>query len=198
MIVRTVVPGLPILIVWEFVAPTTTLPKLALDGVRLMPACRPVPLMAITVFPATEFVTVTFPETVSAAVGLNATVSVWVCPGVNVTGVVTPLVVTSLALTVTCEIVTFAVPLLVSVTLLELVVPALTLPKARLVGFADSNTVPAVPLPLSATVRGDPGALLAIVIVPGKLPTVVGAKSALNVAVAPAAMVLGVVSPLRL
>ena len=184
--------------VWEFVVPTTTLPKLALEGVRLMPACRPVPLTAITVLPPTEFVTVTFPETVSAAVGLNATVSVCVCPGVKVSGVVTPLVVTSFALTVTCEIVTFAVPLLVSVTLLELVVPALTLPKARLVGFADSDTVPAVPLPLSATVRGEPGALLVIVIVPGKLPTVVGAKRALNVAVAPAAMVLGVVSPLRL
>jgi len=129
---------------------------------------------------------------------LNATVIIWLCPGVRVTGVVTPLVVTSLALTVTCEIVTFAVPLFVSVTLFELVVPALTLPKARLVGFAESATVPATPVPLSATVDGDPGALLEIVMVPGRLPAVVGAKTALKVALAPAAIVLGVANPLTL
>jgi hypothetical protein len=34
VIVRTLVPGLPIWIVWEFVEPTATLPKLALEGVR--------------------------------------------------------------------------------------------------------------------------------------------------------------------
>jgi hypothetical protein len=107
-------------------------------------------------------------------------------------------VVTSFALTVTCEIVTFAVPLLVSVTLLELVIPALTLPKLKLVGFADTVTVPATPVPLRATVEGDPAALLEIVTLPGKLPAVVGAKVALKVALAPAAMVLGVVNPLML
>jgi len=163
-----------------------------------MAACKPVPLTEITVVVPSELVTVIFPETVSAAVGLNATFNVWVCPGVKVTGVVTPLVVTSFALTVTCEIVTFPVPLLVSVTLLELVVPALTFPKARLVGFAVSITVPAVPVPLSAIVEGELGALLVIVIVPDKLPAVVGAKSALKVTLAPAATVLGIVNPFKL
>ena len=196
--VRTAVPVFPILIVWEFVAPTVTLPKFALDGVRLMADCKPVPLTGMTVFVPSELVTVIFPETVSAAVGLNATFNVWVCPGAKVTGVVMPLMVTSFALTVTCEIVRFPVPLLVSVTLLELVVPALTLPKARLAGFAVSSTVPAVPVPLSVIFDGEPGALLVIVIVPGKLPAVVGAKSALKVTLVPAATVLGVVNPFKL
>jgi len=175
-----------------------TLPKFALEGVRLIAAWRPVPLTPTTVFVPCEVATLMFPDTVSAADGLNATFIVWLCPGVNVTGVVKPLVVTSFALTVTCEIVRFAVPLFFKVTLLELAVPAFTLPKAKLVGFAARVTVPATPVPLSAIVEGEPGALLVIEMVPGKLPAVVGAKTALNVALAPAAIVLGVVSPLRL
>jgi len=198
VIVRTAFPVLDTWIVWEFAAPTVTLPKFALEGVRLIAAWSPVPLTATTVFVPSEFVIVIFPETVSAAVGLNATFIVWLCPGAKVTGVVTPLVVTSFAFTVTCEIVTFAVPLFVRITLFELVVPELTLPKAKLVGFADSAAVPPRPVPLSATVDGEPGALLVIVMAPGKLPAVVGANTALNVALAPAAMVLGVTSPLML
>jgi hypothetical protein len=164
----------------------------------LIAAWSPVPLTATTVLAPCELATVIFPETVSAAVGLNATFIVWLCPGVKVIGVVTPLVVTSFAFTVTCEIVTFAVPPFVRVTLLELVVPELTLPKAKLVGFADSAAVPPTPVPLSVTVDGEPGALLVIVMVPGKLPAVVGANRALNVELAPAAIVLGVASPLML
>jgi len=139
-----------------------------------------------------------FPVTVSAAVGVNATVIVWLCPGARVTGVATPLVETSFALTVNCEIVTFPVPPFVSVTLFELVAPALTLPNATLVGFAERTTVPAAPVPVSATVEGETGALLEIVTFPGRLPAVVGANTALKVALPPAAIVLGVVSPLRL
>jgi hypothetical protein len=175
-----------------------TLPKSVLEGVKLIPACTPVPLTATTVLVPCEFVTVILPETVSWAVGLNATLIVWICPGVKVTGSVTPLAVVSFALTVICEMVTFPVPLLVSVTLLELATPALTLPNAKLVGFADSITVPATPVPVSATVEGDVGALLVIVMVPGKLAAAVGANVALKVVLAPAATVLGVTSPLRL
>jgi hypothetical protein len=178
--------------------PTVTLPKLALEGVKLIPACRPVPETPTTELVPCEVVAVIFPETVSSAVGLNETFITWLCPGVRVTGVVTPLAVTSFAFTVTCEMVTFAVPLFVKVTLLELVAPALTLPKTKLVGFADRITVPEEPVPLSATVAGEPGALLEIVMLPGRLPTVVGAKMALKVVLAPAATVLGVARPLRL
>ena len=81
---------------------------------------------------------------------------------------------------------------------MELVAPALTFPKAKLVGFADKITVPATPVPVSATVEGEVGALLVIVMVPGRLPAVVGAKVALKAALAPAAIVFGVTSPLKL
>src|SRR5579864_3547457 len=100
-----------------------------------------------------------FPDIISAAFGLNATFIVWVCPGVKVTGRVRPLVVVSVALTVTVEMVTLEVPLLVSVTLWEPELPALTFPKLRLVGFAVSVIVPATPVPLKAIVVGEPGAL---------------------------------------
>ena len=80
----------------------------------------------------------------------------------------------------------------------ELVEPTVTLPKLALVGVKLIEACKATPVPLSATVDGEPAALLAIVMVPGRLPAVVGANMALNVALAPAAIVLGVASPLRL
>jgi hypothetical protein len=94
--------------------------------------------------------------------------------------------------------VTFPVPLFLSVTFFELVAPELTLPKAKLVGFADRTTVPATPVPVRATVEGEVGALLVIVMLPGRLPAVVGAKWAMKVVFAPAATVLGVASPVKL
>lgn len=54
----------------------------------------------------------------------------------------------------------------------------------------------AVPVPVSATVAGEFGALLTMLTDPARVPTVVGAKTALKVAVPPAAIVFGTVSPL--
>jgi hypothetical protein len=87
--------------VCEVVEPTATLPKAALAGVRLIPACKPVPLTEITALPPCELVTVIFPLTVSSAAGLKVTFMVCVCPGVSVAGRVIPASVTFLALTVT-------------------------------------------------------------------------------------------------
>jgi hypothetical protein len=123
---------------------------------------------------------------------------VWLCPAVKVTGRVKPLVVVSVALTVTCEMVTLEVPLLVSVTLCELELPALTFPKLRLVGLAVNVKLAATPVPVKDIVAGEPGALLVTVTVPGRFPAVVGANSALNAAFAPAASVVGVARPLML
>jgi len=89
-------------------------------------------------------------------------------------------------------------PLLVSVTLLALEFPAFTLPKLRLVGLADKVTEAATPVPLNDTVAGEFGALLEMVTDPARLPAVVGAKTALNVALDPAAKVFGVARPLTL
>jgi len=198
VIVSVALLGLPTWIVWELVAPTTTFPKLALDGVRLIPACVPVPLTEMTEFEPCVVVTVMFPLTFSAAAGLKITFIVCVWPGGSVTGRATPLSVTSFAPTVIWEIVRFEFPLFVSVTLLVLELPALTLPKLRLVGLADSVTLEATPVPLKEIVAGEPGALLFTVIVPDRLPAAVGANTALNVALAPAAKAAGVFRPLTL
>ena len=89
-------------------------------------------------------------------------------------------------------------PVFVSGKVCDFVWPSSTLPKAKLAGEMLTPGCAAVPVPVRATVEGELGALLVIVIVPGKLPAVVGAKMALKVALAPAAIVLGVTKPLRL
>ena len=178
--------------------PTVTLPRLALEGVRVNFACVPVPLTATTALAPWVVKTVTLPETVSCALGLKVTIMVCVWPGVNVTGRATPLVAVSVAVTVIFETVTLVLPLLVRVTVCELELPALMLPKARLLGFADREVVLATPVPLKEIVAGEPGALLRMLTVPVRVPAVFGANTALSVAVAPAAKVVGAVRPFTL
>lgn len=83
-------------------------------------------------------------------------------------------------------------PLFFNVTLEVLALPAFTPPKLKLVGFAESVTEEATPVPVKEIVAGELGALLDTRIVPLKLPAVVGANTALNVVLAPAAKVAGV------
>ena len=101
----------------------------------------------------------------------------------------TPLAVKPAPETTTLEIVMLAFPVFFRVTLRELLLPTLTLPKLKLVGFAVITYVAATPVPLSATAKGDPGALLVIDMLPLTLPAAVGAKAALNATLAPAATV---------
>jgi hypothetical protein len=143
-------------------------------------------------------VTVTLPVTVSADFGLNVRFIDAFCPGAKVMGVVIPLMTTSFAFTLISAMVVLKFPLFVSVTLFVLELPALTLAKLKLVGLAEIVTAAATPVPLKATVFGEFGALLAMVMLPPKLPAVVGANSTLNVAVLPIAIVVGVLSPLTL
>ena len=92
------------------------------------------------------------------------------CPGASATGVVIPLMCTSFAVAVICEIVTLVFPVLVTVTLLELELPVLMLPKASCTGTAISVNDADTPVPLEATLAGELGALLEIVTVPPRLP----------------------------
>ena len=87
---------------------------------------------------------------------------------------------------------------MVSVKAWDLVCPSTTPPKAKLAGVMLTPGCAATPVPVSATVDGDVGALLPIVIVAGRFPAVLGANVALKVALAPAAIVAGAASPLRL
>ena len=91
--------------------------------------------------------------------------------------------------------VTLALPLLVSATLSELLLPTFTLPKLRLVVLNPSNLVEAIPVPLSAIDVGEFGALLTSEIDPDAAPVVVGANTALKVAFFPARIVIGALMP---
>ena len=74
-------------------------------------------------------------------------------------------------------------------------VPSFTFPKLKLVGFAPSDVLAATPVPLKAIVSGEPAALLASVTDPDALPEDDGLKTALNVALFPAAIANGAFSP---
>jgi hypothetical protein len=74
-------------------------------------------------------------------------------------------------------------PVFVIVSVFVEDVPVFTFPNAKLVPLKESVWATATPVPVSATVEGEAGALLAMLTLPAKLPTVVGANTALNVAV---------------
>ncbi len=160
-----------------------------LVGLTESPACAPVPESEIVAGePVALLVTVTLPFALPAVVGLNTTPNVNVCDGVSVAGTLTPLRVYPVPLTVIDETRTFVLPVFVIVTFLVDDVPVFTFPNARLDELNESVCVAATPVPLSATVAGEFDALLAMLTVPTRFPAVVGAKTALNVAVAPTAI----------
>lgn len=74
--------------------------------------------------------------------------------------------------------------------------PTATDPKFSLDGLAPSW--PSIPVPDKAIVAGEPGALLVIEIPPASLPTPGGENFAVNDALLPALIVIGIVAPLML
>ena len=70
-----------------------------------------------------------------------------------------PLTCTSVALTVICDSVTLEFPVLLTVTLFELELPAFRLPKDKLMGLAVTVTVFATPVPLRETRRRRAGCI---------------------------------------
>jgi len=157
----------------------------------------PTPLREIV---AGEFVallsTDTLPVTLPAAVGVNTGFSAMDWLGVRTVPEVTPVALNPAPATVTLEIVTFELPLFVSVTLNELVLPTFTFAKFKLVGFAPSRKVEATPVPLKEMASGEPIALLAIEMLPDTGPTAVGRKATLIVARCPALTFKGSENPL--
>jgi hypothetical protein len=120
-----------------FVCPSTTLPKLKVDGVTLNPACTPVPLkLIVNGEPLALLVTVTVPVAFPAAVGVNFAVKLKVWEGASVAGVLTPVRLNPVPLTVMLEIVAAAVPVFVSVINWLALLPVETLPKFTLAGLA--------------------------------------------------------------
>jgi hypothetical protein len=133
--------------------------------------------------------------TAPAADGANCTVTVTDWLGVRVSPEATPLVLKAALETPTFEIVTLALPLLVSTALSELLLPTFTFPKLKLVVLSPSTFVEATPVPLSGIDIGELGELLVSMIEPDTAPAVVGANTALNVVLVPAAIVSGALMP---
>jgi hypothetical protein len=196
----TVTLAVPVLVsvtVCASLLPTATLPKLTLVGDVEICSVTPVPLKA-TVFgePVALLVIVMAPVALPVDVGANFAVNGEDCPAVKVSGRASPLRLKPVPLAEAAVTVTLAVPGLVRVTVCEPLPPTVTLPKFTLAGEAESCSV--TPVPLRATVLGEPVALLVMVMAPVALPVVAGAKVAVKGEDWPAANVSGRVSPLRL
>ena len=200
-IVSVALPVFFTVIVWEFVLPSTTLPKLTLDGVKLIRgagAAAPVPVrLSVVGEPAALLVKTTLPLTAVVPVGANVTVNVLVPPAATFSGVVRPLMVKPVPLMVAWEIVNVALPPFVIVTVFGLLVPSVTVPNATGDGVRLIWGVGAVvPVPVRLSVVGEPAALLVKTTLPLTAVVPVGANVTVNELVPPAAMFSGIVQPL--
>jgi hypothetical protein len=141
------------------------------------------------------------PLTAPAAAGEKPAFRFAVCPGARVVLPTTPASVKPAPATDTLEIVTFVLPLLVSVASSEPLPPSNTSPKLRLAAL-DVKTLIGVTavtaLAVAEIVSGEFGALLISDTDPVACPGAFGANTTLNVAYFPAAKVAGVVSPVML
>jgi hypothetical protein len=178
--------------------PTVTLPKLRLVGFDpSRPGAVPVPDKGIVSVGLDPFdASVTLPAKLAADAGVNVIVNDVLCPAVSVTGVVIPLSANPAPVIVAEEIVTLAPPVLVTISDRDCLLPTVTLPKLRLVGFAPSAPG-ATPVPDKGIIRVGLDAFEVIVTLPETLPADAGVKVTVNVVLCPAVSVTGVVIPLR-
>jgi hypothetical protein len=139
------------------------------------------------------------PEPLPLAVGENFAVKEVLPPAAIVAGTASPERLNPVPDAAACEMTVLAFPGLLSVMVAVPVLPTFTLLKFTLAGLMVSKGCGgAVAIPLSAMVRGEFGALLAIEILPLAFPVVVGANFAVNEVPAPALRVTGVAKPLML
>jgi hypothetical protein len=195
---------LPVLVsvtVWLLLPPAFTFPKFKLVGlaVSTIVAATPPPLSAIVVGELGVLLTrETLPVADPATVGAKLTLNVVLCPAANVNGGIRPLVLKPAPETLICEMLTLELPVLVSVAVWLLLPPTFTFPKFKLVGLAISTIVAATPLPLSAIVVGELGALLTSEMLPETLPAAAGAKAAVKLDPCPGLSVKGTIKLLVL
>jgi len=130
--------------------------------------------------PVAVLVTVTVPLTFPAVVGAKMTLNVRVCAGLSVTGVPAPVRLNPAPLSVICDIVTFALPELVTVTVCVDDDPAFTFPKPKLDVLKESSCVAAIPVPLRERVAGEFGALLTMLTLPLTVPAEAGVNCTLK------------------
>jgi len=192
-------PLLVSVVVNELLLPTFTFPKLKLDELspRTRVAATPVPLKEMGSGElGALLIRVIVPVTLPSVFGPNTALNVAALPAPMVTGAVMPVVLKPAPVTVTEEIVTDALPPFVRLMVCELLVPVDTLPNAAVVGVAASCAC--IPVPLNASVAGEPGALLTIEMLPVSLPGAGGVNFTVNDALLLGLIVIGIVAPLML
>ena len=190
-------PPLVKVTVCEPLLPTATEPKVTFDGLAETCGVVPVPLMAMVSGEFGALLTMEMvPEALPPVVGANWAVKEVDCPAPRLSGVEIPVMVKPEPEAVACEMVNEAEPPLVKVTVCEPLLPTATEPKVTFDGLAPSWAC--VPVPVSATEAGEPGALLTIEMEPVALPADVGANVAVKDAVEPGAIFNGVPAPLTL
>jgi len=135
------------------------------------------------------------PETVVVELGMNTALKLALLPAWIVSGVVSPVVLNPVPATMACEIVKVVFPPFEMLIGCETFVPVTTFPKATLEGLAPICAW--MPVPLSAMVAGEFGALLVIETLPEALPAAVGANCTANVVPSPGFSVSGTGRPER-
>ena len=135
------------------------------------------------------------PLNVLALVGVNVTVKVVLCPGVNVTGGVIPETLNPAPDSATTEITAFVPPVFLIVSVWLELCPTVTFVNVKLVGDAVRVAGGATAVPVKGIDKLGFDAFDVTVRVPGNDPADVGAKVTVNVALCPAANVTGDVIP---
>ncbi len=138
----------------------------------------------------------TLPVALPVAEGANCALKVVFCPTARVSGMDKPVMLKPVPEALAAEMVTLAVPELLSVKVCVPLPPTSTLPKLKLEGLAVS--VPCTPVPLNATAAGDPGALVLMEMFPEALPVDTGKNCEVNEILEPTLIVCGRVKPVRL
>jgi len=188
LIVSVAFPKFVSVIVSVLLLPTTTLLKLKLPGFapRVLPAATALPVIVKTWLPpAALSAKRTLPLAPTVDVGANCMLSVVDWFGAIVAGRERPLIPKPVPETVAAVITRFVFPLFVSVTFCVLVCPTITLLKFSEAG--ENETPASTPVPLSAILKGESDALLAIVRAPAAAFMDVGANWSCTVALCPAA-----------
>jgi hypothetical protein len=180
----------------ELVVPSFTFPKLKLVGFAASSAFAaiPVPLKAIVSGElGALLISVSDPDALPADDGVKTPLNVALFPAAIVKGAFNPEVLKPVPIKAACETVRLALPPFETVMVCELLLPTTTLPNAALDGATAIWLC--VPVPFNAIAIGEPGALLAIEMLPPALPAEDGVKLAEKPRLWPALSVRGVDMP---
>ena len=176
---RFTVPVFLTVIVCESFVPSTTLPKLTLEGVIDIAGSAPVPVSGIAVGEPGRFVdTEMLPETAPGDVGAKTALKLMLLPGASVCAVKFT-TLNPVPVTLSDETTRFALPVFFKAIACVEPVPSVTVPKLTLGGVTD--IAGCVPVPVTAIAVGDPERFVETEMLPETAPGVVGEKTALNV-----------------